>query len=86
MYPLGSPDKLENFIATEAQDRQRTYAFYVKGLIKGALKNLGAGIGGQPIEVQIYDLGSNNQNLDKPFELDIKVDMSPLNEQKKEWK
>ena len=42
---------MENFIATEAQDRQRTYAFYVKGLIKGALKNLGAGIGGQAIEV-----------------------------------
>ena len=75
---------MENFIATEAQDRQRTYAFYVKGLIKGALKNLGAGIGGQAIEVQIYDLGSNNQNLDKPFELDIKVDMSPLNDPKKE--
>ena len=75
---MGSADQLENFYFTEAQDRQRTYAFYVKGLIKGALKNLGAGIGGQPIEVQIYDLGSNNQNLDKPFELDIKVDMPPI--------
>ena len=61
MYPISSPDKTDssnpsksggqNYIATEAQDRQRTYAFYVKGLIKGALKNLGAGIGGQNIEV-----------------------------------
>lgn len=48
---MGSADQLSNFYATEAQDRQRTYAFYVKGLIKGALKNLGAGIGGLPIEV-----------------------------------
>ena len=59
-YPMGSADEAENFIATEALDRQRTYSYYVKGLVKGALKNLGAGIGGQAIEVQIYDLGSNN--------------------------
>ena len=75
---------MENFIATEAQDRQRTYAYYVRGLIRGALKNLGAGIGGQPIEVQIYDLGSNNQNIDKPYELDIKVEMPSLSETNKE--
>jgi len=47
-------------------------------LIKGALKNLGVATGGQNIDVHIYDLGSNNQNLDKPFELDVKVELPPL--------
>ena len=58
--------------AAETIDRQKSYSFYVRGLILGALKNLGAGIGGQQIEVNIYELGTNRNNEpEQPFELDI---------------
>lgn len=56
-------------------DRQRTYSYYVKGLVKGALINLGAALqpeaGKQKIEVYLWDLGTNVP--EKPFELDLKV-------------
>lgn len=46
-------------------DRQITYSFYVVGLIKGALKNLGAAPGGHPMNVAIDKIDQPAQ----PFEI-----------------
>lgn len=56
-----------------AVDRQRTYSYYVVGLIKGALKNLGTALGGKPVKVSMTDLGANIANSKEAFEVKFEI-------------
>ena len=56
-----------------AVDRQRTYSYYVCGLIKGALKNFGTALGGKPIKVSMTDLGSDIAKTKEAFEVKFEI-------------
>lgn len=56
-----------------AVDRQRTYSYYVIGLIKGALKNLGTALGGKPVKVSMTDLGANVAVSKEAFEVRFEI-------------
>ena len=58
-------------------DRQITYSFYIVGLIKGALKNLGITGKGQPINVTIDKIDQPVQ----PFEIQIKIEVPPVKDE-----
>jgi len=59
----------------DALDRQITYSFYLIGLVKGALKNLGSAIT-QPLHVSIENMGNEKM----PFEIQIKIIMPTIKE------
>ena len=67
-----------NEVNPEVRLRQQTYSFYIIGLIKGALKNLGVATGGKQVKVSINEMGKSNK--EEPFEIHITIIMPQVSE------